>query len=51
MRLVTLFRVVQASGAVTEGVEVALDPSELDFDTATMTARCVCVCVGGGGGD
>ena len=33
-------------------MEVALDPSELDFDTATMTARCVCVCVGvflGGG--
>ena len=53
MRLV-LCRVVQASGAVTEGVEVALDPSELDFDTATMTARyvhvCVCmyVCVWGG---
>ena len=42
-------RVVQASGAVTEGVEVALDPSELDFDTATMTARCVCVCGGGEG--
>ena len=24
---------------------MALDPSELDFDTATMTARCVCVFV------
>ena len=35
---------------MTEGVEVALDPSELDFDTATMTARYGCVCVWGGEG-
>ena len=26
-------------GSATEGVEVALDPSELDLDAATMTAR------------
>ena len=29
----------QGAGAGSEGVEVALDPSELDLDAATMTAR------------
>ena len=30
---------LQTAGGMSEGVEVALDPSELDLDTATMTAR------------
>ena len=30
----------QASGSSHDGIEVALDPSELDLDTATMSARC-----------
>ena len=34
-----LISLLQTSGPVSEGVEVALDPSELDLDTATMTAR------------
>lgn len=30
---------MQTSGSSHDGIEVALDPSELDLDTATMSAR------------
>ena len=34
----------QASGSSHDGIEVALDPSELDLDTATMSARYAVSC-------
>ena len=29
----------KTTGSLPDGIELALDPSELDLDTATMTAR------------
>lgn len=40
-----MFLLLQAGAPLTEGVEVALDPSELELDPAAMQARLVSIVV------